>query len=140
MRVEWKTCFRIGVSIFILYLCITYWSFAAGLIGTVFSAAMPLLIGCIIAYVINILMSFYERYYFPKSKKQGVKKSRRIVCMLAAFATLLLLVIFLVRLVVPELMDCVQLLAAQVPKTINSLLDWMKTKNIVPADLLAPLQ
>lgn len=47
-----------------LYLCIHYWSAAAGLFGAVLGAASPLLIGCVIAYIINILMSFYERHFF----------------------------------------------------------------------------
>ena len=30
---------------------------------TVFRAVLPLLIGCMIAYVVNILMCFYEKGY-----------------------------------------------------------------------------
>ena len=30
---------------------------------TVFRAVLPLLIGCMIAYVVNILMCFYEKRY-----------------------------------------------------------------------------
>lgn len=90
MKIEWKSCFRIAVSAFLLYLCITYWAVFAGFSVTFVSAAIPLLIGCVIAYIINILMSFYEKHYFPKSQKTGVVKSRRPVCMLTAFITLLL--------------------------------------------------
>jgi len=43
MKIEWKSCFKIGVSLFLLYLCITYWASAANLVGLLFSAAMPLL-------------------------------------------------------------------------------------------------
>ena len=59
MKVETKTCIKIGISIFLLYLCIHYWPDVAGLIIAVIGAATPLLIGCIIAYVLNILMSYY---------------------------------------------------------------------------------
>ncbi len=140
MKVEWKSCFRIGVSIFLLYLCITYWASFAGLVEMLFSAAMPLVIGCAIAYVINILMSYYERHYFPKSKKAIVLKSKRIVCMLAAFVTLVVLVALLFRLVVPELIACMELLLAQIPGAINKLLAWLESMDIVPEDLLTPLQ
>lgn len=123
MRVEWKSCFRIGASAFLLYLCITYWSAFTGFVGTFVGAAMPLLLGCVIAYIINILMSVYEKYYFPKSTKEGVAKSRRPVCMLAAFATLVLIIIFLIKMVVPELIACVELLIAKIPGEINSLIE-----------------
>lgn len=37
------------VAIFALYLAITYWPNVAGLLKTLLAAAMPLLIGCVIA-------------------------------------------------------------------------------------------
>ena len=140
MRVDWKSCFRVGVSAFLLYLCISYWMPFAGFMGTLVSAAMPLLIGCVIAYIINILMSFYEKHYFPKSSKSGVTKSRRPVCMVAAFITLVLIVVLLAKLVVPELMACVELLIAQIPGAVSSVVDWLKSMDIVPEDMLASLQ
>lgn len=60
MKMEWKSCFKIGTSLFLLYLCVTYWQSAANVAGLVLGAAMPLLIGCIIAYLVNILVSCYE--------------------------------------------------------------------------------
>ena len=66
MKLEWKTCLKIGVSIFLLYLCITYWSVLVALAGTVIGAAKPLIIGAVLAYLFNILMRFYEKHYFTK--------------------------------------------------------------------------
>ena len=76
MRIEWKTCFRIGLSIFLLYLCIRYWTVVAEYLLLFAGAAMPLLIGCMIAYVVNILMSFYERKIFVKAGNKILLKSR----------------------------------------------------------------
>lgn len=139
MKVEWKSCFRLGVSVFLLYLCVTYWPFFAGLAATLIKAAIPLLIGCVVAYIINILMTFYEKYYFPKRGNSGVGKSRRPVCMVAAFVTLLIIVILLLKLVVPELASCVELLIARIPGTIEFVLNWLENWNIVPEDILASL-
>ena len=139
MRIEWKSCLKIGVSVFLLYLCIHYWTGFMSFLGAVIGAAAPLLIGCVIAYIINILMSFYERHYFPKSAKKFWIKSRRPVCMLASFISLAVVVVLLINIVVPELLAAVQLLLAQVPGVVNTVLDWLKSKDIVPADLLEPL-
>ena len=140
MKIEWKSCFRVGVSVFLLYLCITYWSSFATFAGTLISAAMPLLIGCVIAYIINILMSFYEKHYFPKTGKAKIIKSRRPACMLASFLTLVIIVILLIKLIVPELIACVQLLIAQIPGAVNSLVEWLEIIDMVPEKLLAVLQ
>ena len=139
MRVEWKSCFRIGVSIFVLYLCITYWPSFSSFIGTVVGAAMPLLIGCVIAYILNILMSFYEKHYFPKSTKPAAARSRRPVCMLAAFASLVVIVALLAKLVVPELMASVELLIAQIPGAIRSLLNRLENSGLITEELIASL-
>ena len=139
MKLEWKTCWKVGISIFLLYLCIHYWTGFTGFLGTLVGAAAPLLIGCVIAYIVNILMSFYERHYFPKSQKKFWTNTRRPVCMLAAFVSVVLVVFLLLNIVVPELVAAVELLLSQVPGVIKDLLGWLESKNIVPEDLLAPL-
>lgn len=43
MKIEWKACFRIGISVFLLYLCITYWTIFTSFAGAViaFTALIP---------------------------------------------------------------------------------------------------
>ena len=140
MNINGKSCIRISISVFLLYLCITYWPTFMDLIHSLLQAATPLLLGCVLAYAINILMTFYEMHYFPRSINSALIKSRRPVCMLAAFLTLALLLIFIVNLVIPELVSCIKLLAGQIPAAIDDLLAWLETKNIVPENILASLQ
>lgn len=140
MKIEWKTCLRVGISAFALFICIKYWSYFANFVGTLVGAAMPLLIGCVIAYAINILMSFYERHYFPKAKKSCLIKSRRPICMLAAFLTLVLGVALLSYFVVPELIASIELLVAQIPKAISSLLGRLENSEIITDDLIESLR
>lgn len=40
------------------------------------AAAAPILLGCVIAYVVNIPMSFFERH-FPKSENKRLCQLRR---------------------------------------------------------------
>ena len=86
MKVQGKTCLKVGVSIFLLYLAIHYWPALAGFAASLLGAATPLIIGAMLAYMVNILMSFYERHSFPKSRQSAAGKSRRPVCMLAALS------------------------------------------------------
>ena len=115
MKPDWNTCLKIGVTAFLLYLAITYWPAFASMAGTLLNAALPLLIGCVIAYIINILMHFYESYYFTASNDSKIIKSRRPVCMTASFLTLAVIVFLLIWLVVPELVKSVELLVSQIP-------------------------
>ena len=44
MKLEWKSCFRLGATVFLTFLAIHYWSSLTGLIGVLFSAARALII------------------------------------------------------------------------------------------------
>ena len=115
MKVEWKTCLRLGVTVAVLFLLTQYWGIIAGGIGLAFHAASPLLIGFIIAYAVNILMSFFERYYFPGAKNFFVIRSRGAVCVLLSYVSLIGIVALIIGLIVPELTNCVKIMIEKIP-------------------------
>ena len=139
MRPDWKTCFRVCVSVFVLYLFMYYWEGVSSLLGTFAAALSPLLLGLVIAYVLNILMSLYEKHYFPRRRDKWVAKSRRAVCLLAAIVTLVAIVALVVGLVVPELVSCVKLLIEEVEPALEKLLDSQWVAQLLPADILRKL-
>ncbi|MGM9941432.1 MAG: AI-2E family transporter [Bulleidia sp.] len=138
-RFDWKTYAGILAGIFALFLCIHYWPQAASLISSLFSAAMPVFQGCIFAYVINILMSFYEKYYFPNSTSKTVIASRRPVCMIGAMITIVGVVIAVISLVVPQLVSCVTLLSDRLPSAMEELIGIINQYHILPEDISAAL-
>lgn len=138
-KLDWKTCFKVGFSIFVLYLCIHYWDSAAGLIKNFIVAAAPFFLGCVMAYPLNILMSFYERHYFPSSTKNAVIKSRRGVCILLSIVTLLAIIALIIGLVIPQIVSCVKLIAAEVPAAMTGIIEFLKKYDIVPEDIIAEL-
>ncbi len=140
MKGRWKTWALILGSVFLLYLCMEYWPVAAGVLGKALSAAVPLIAGCVMAYVINILMSFYERHYFPKSKKKFWQKSRRPVCLTFAVLTVLAIIAAVVALIVPQLVSGVKLLAAEIPEAMEWTLNWLKEKELLTAEVQAALE
>lgn len=106
----WKSCIRAGVTVVLAYLAIQYWSVVARVLALMLGAAWPLLLGGAIAYIVNTLMRFYERHYFPAARKQLVVRTRRGICLAAAFLTILVILALVVGLIVPELLKCLQLL------------------------------
>ena len=94
----------------------------AALLGTVrgvISAASPLITGCIIAYVLNILLERIEILYFPGTKSGLLIKSRRPVCILLSLLVLLLILFLVSRLVVPELRSSIRLITAEIPALVE---------------------
>ena len=139
MKTTWKKCLCVGVTLFLLFLCIHYWGTAAGILSGIASAATPLIIGCVIAYLVNIPMSFYEKHYFPKKNSKGIVKSRKIVCMLAAYLTFAVIVALLIIIVVPELIECIELLGRTTVNWFKNL-DWTKLAQVLPAEAINALK
>ena len=139
MKLTWNDCLKLGVSIFGLYLCIQLWPGALSFGLAVLGAASPLILGCAVAYMVNILMSFYEKRWFPGSKSPAVHSSRRVVCMVLAFLTLIAVVVAIVALVVPQLVSCVQILLAGIPAVMDRAVELLDGLEILPEDILASL-
>lgn len=140
MKLTFKDLLKIGGSLFLLYLAINHWDDAIRIVLSVIGAASPLIIGCIIAYLVNIVMASYERAYFPDSKNVYLNKSRRPVCMLLAFLSLAAVVTLVVWLVVPQLVSAVGVIVAGIPGFIEGILTQIKAWNVLPEDILAYLE
>lgn len=128
---KFKDYFKIALFAFVFYLCINYWENVANTVGLIISATMPIVIGGIIAYFVNILMSFYERHYFVKSNKKIVQKTRRGVCMTGAFLTIIAIISLIVRIVIPQFVSCLQLLFKSLPSALSFLINKLNELNLV---------
>lgn len=163
MKVNWMTYVRVGTTVLVLYLIIHYWDKAVQLAGLGLGAAMPLLMGCVIAYVVNILMSKYETFYeklFMRKKEEDVeeeqtqesqedkqleparpKKSiaaaiKRPLSMVLAFFTLILVIVLIIYMILPELRDCILLLLDQLPDAIDTIFAWLQENTDISKYLL----
>lgn len=138
--IDWKTCFRVGISLFALYLAITYWDKVSSFVGVTLGAAAPLLIGAVIAYLVNLLMARYEKWFFPRSEKKFVCRVRRPLCMTGAYVTLVAVVALVVALVVPQLYSCVKLLVSKIPGVINYVIDLLDKHHLLSDEYLSQLE
>ena len=139
MNITLKSCLRIALSIFLLYLAIHYWPAVSRLLGLLLGAATPLLIGAALAYVVNLILSAYEKRFFPRSTNPRVARLRRPVCMLAAYISLLAIVTVIVWLILPELVDCVELLISQLPGAMESAIAYLATIPFLSEELINTL-
>lgn len=140
MKFDTKTCLRIVGCGLLLFLCIHYWEKAMRLLSLFLNASMPIFTGLAIAYVLNILMSFYEKHYFPKhTNKKIIIKSRRAVCLITALLTLAAIITFVVWLVIPELILCLKFLVAEIPKLAQTLISNEFIAKILPEETLTEL-
>lgn len=103
-------------------------------------AAFPLLIGCIIAYVVNILMGFYERHWGIKKQTKLGKTLRRPICMILSFATVVLIFLLVIYMILPELRSCIRLLVQELPPVLENLMKKAETTFSFDSDMIKELE
>lgn len=140
MKIEKKLYWKAALVIFFLYLGIRYWPAAERFAAVLLGAAMPLLIGCAVAYLVNILMSWYEKHYFTKSRNTLLIKCRRPVCMLAAFITFVAVVFLIMWLIIPQLVSCIRVILAELPGFLTTVVIQVEKWGVLPEDIADALE
>lgn len=109
----------------VLVLVIRYFDVLAGGVGNLWSIAMPLLIGCVVAYVLNIVLRFLEKHYFPNSSKKIVQKSKRPLCIVLSLVLIIVAFVLVFYLVIPELAEAIQMIGASIPMLVDNGTAWV---------------
>lgn len=136
MKIEWKSCFKIGATAILVFLLANGMH---GFLEKVASAVAPLVAGTVIAYIVNILMMFYERHYFPHSGKKAVIMTRRPVCMILAALSLVGIIALVISLILPQFISCLQLLVSQLPGAFEIAVNKIEKLDFVPEDIVKQL-
>lgn len=138
-KLEWKTVIKIVTGVIAVYLTVHYWPNISGVIGTVLSAATPIVVGGLLAYPLNILMSFYERHFFPRSDKPVVVKSRKAVSLVGAVITILGIISLVIGLIAPQLVACIQMLVNEIPGAMDFAIGKLKENEFISKNLINSL-
>lgn len=124
-----KRFVQYGIIVALLCLLVIHFQTIIGWTGNLLLIAYPLLLGCVMAYVLNILMVRLERIYFPHSKSRWINKSRRGICITLSLALLVLIVIFVMYLVVPQVVDCFVIISKDVPDVLQRVIQFLIEKS-----------
>ena len=104
-------------------------------IGTVASAAAwcvnlisPLVVGLAIALVINVPMSFVEKYLWPKTGKKLLAKIRRPVAYAISVVVILGIITGIILLVIPELVKAITVIIKSITSYVNELTEMERAE------------
>lgn len=95
------------------------------LIKYLYNIISPLLIGAGIAFVLNIIVTRYERLYFPNSKNKLIIKTRRFVSILLSILTIILATYFFLNILIPQIIVFVQLATTELPVIYENSVQWI---------------
>lgn len=111
----------------------TVWGFAKGLV----SLALPLVIGFVLAFVLNVPMTGFEKLFgriFGGAGKPKLKKMVRVISLLLTIVCVILVVVLVCTLIIPELVasakDLYELVKERWPDWMAKLQDFFVSNNI----------
>lgn len=100
--------------------------------GTVFQAGanlvgvlMPMLVGCAMAYVLNILVTWLEGQPFLQREGSALYRCRRAVSILGALLILILVLVLLVLIIIPQLVEALGVVLAGIPPMVRQTVQWI---------------
>ncbi len=134
-----KAVLALATGGFLLYLAIHYWPSLANFFVGLCSAALPLIIGFLIAYIVNIVMASYERILFGKAKKKWLLATKRPLCMILAFLSFFAVVGLVIGLIIPQLVDCIRLLVGMIPTAIDNAIEFFDKYHLLSEEVLNAL-
>lgn len=120
------------IAVFIL--AVINWSYLVQTVTMIWSVIFPLILGGMIAFVLNLLMTWIEKYLYPNAKNKYLKASRRPVAIILAILVVCLVIAATVVIVLPQLASAIMTLIEVVPETIENLTNWFNNQ-----DALVPL-
>lgn len=98
----------------------------ANAIDAVLSAFVPLILGACMAFVLDILVVRYERWLWPKTKFGWRYKIRRPLSIILSFVTISLIVYFIARMAVPQLIHSMSIIVSAAPQLYADFQVWIQ--------------
>lgn len=121
LKLDKRWLLTLVVVLAIILAVFRYWAFAEQMLNTIWQAILPFIGGAMLAYVVNILMSGYEKVYRKLVVGRTGKKFSRPVSLVLAYATFFIIVLILLGIVIPELIESIQSLIPTTPRVIQNL-------------------
>ncbi len=124
---RWKYI-GIGSIVVVLLMLLKHYTPVFTYIGNMLSVFTPLAVGACMAFVLNIPMSFFERL-FDKCKARWVRKIKRPISLLLSLILILAILALVFFMVVPELLNTVDVLVTSSSTAIDKFETWWVDNN-----------
>lgn len=134
MKIKWeKRYIAYGITAFVViacsilfYILIEKFDIVASLFQTVVNILMPIIVGLVIAYLLNPLMKFFENVCYRRVQKEKQRsKIRRGLSLVSTFVLALLFISGLFYLVIPQIVVSVSQLVSNIPAYFDNAKDFL---------------
>lgn len=109
----------------LLALAVMHVEFILDTVLRLWQVASPLMLGAILAYILEIIIKRFEKIFFPKSRKPWMCRARRPICILLATVMVVFLAVLMVSIIIPGLTDAFTVLAREFPNYFLDVKAWV---------------
>ncbi len=115
--------------IIMFYFCVKRYDGLRAGWDTLMTILQPIIIGAVMAFMMNPIMQFLERRFYPfvlkhSKSEQSAKKTSRMVCAILSLVIFAGVIILIFVAVIPELYGTVRFLVDNLGNQISGILDW----------------
>lgn len=118
-----KTVVALIVFTVLLIYFVNHTFVITGFLSTILGLITPFILGCGIAFVVNIPMRGIEKSLF-KNKESKLYKYKRVISMLLAYVCVVLVIVLVLMVVVPEVIETFHTIREKFPGFVNKVKDW----------------
>ena len=121
-----KPYIPICIIVLIMFVIFKYWDNAIHFIGLFFNASSGLILGMIIAFLVNIIMSAYENGLNKLFKGKIKHGPLRAIGIISSILTVILIIVGIIGFVVPELVKSISLMITALSEKLPVMLNDLK--------------
>lgn len=123
------TAFIVIIASISVFFLIYRYAGLAELWNKLLNILQPVIIGLLLAYLVNPIVKFEEKYLLPFLKKRiknqkRAEKSSRMISILGALVFVGFIIGILLQMVIPELYRSIEGMIGDLPKQVNYFTDW----------------
>ena len=111
----------------LLILCIKYSDSILGFAGFLWSLVTPLILGCVIAYILNILVTRIESLPCFSREDTLLGKVRRPISILRSLAVIIAIGVLVILIVIPQLVQAIGVIAKEIPTVVSEISVWLSS-------------
>lgn len=129
MELTRKNIFKYGSITVLIIALLIYPAQIYSIFLNLFSIVMPLILGGVLAYALNILVIRLEKHFFPNTKKKWLQNSRRGIVILITLVLVILVMTGVFRLVLPQFISALTDFFKSIPAFVTDISNFAEKVN-----------
>ena len=130
IEIDYKKTLKLVIIAIIAYWILNHYQIVLSLLSKLLSVLMPFIIGCMIAFVLNVFMIRIEKQLSKVIVNPKLKILKRVLSILGSIALVVGVVAIIIILIIPELVSAIKVIALSLPEVIDNLQNWTDSHSI----------